>query len=620
MTRVILIICLSCFATLCRGQESIVHVKMIPGDATPEVLGIFLSAMPGKALNITFEKGTYHFYPDKAYEFYRHISNHDDVLARSAFPIVGLDHISIDGQGSTFIFHGRMIPFIIEDSKNIILSNFSIDWATPFHSEGLVVATDEAEGTYDLSFSDEYPYEIRNGNLIFLKEYFEHEMGQAYFYDPEIGGVAHNTLDYSVWGPVKRPVTVRHGKEITYPYPYSFDRNDPVFSNAGKELKSRFEQVDPGVVRVYNHPRKLPEVGFVQVMKGVKPVNRTAPAIHLVGVNNFTARNVDVLHAGGMGVIAEYSADLTLDNLNVIPPEGRLVSATSDATHFIGCRGMIILKECRFSNQLDDGTNIHGAHHPVADILGENQLGIRMGHFQQQSLRVGYPGDTIGIIRKEEGISPFAKLTIRSVGEINSRYAILTVNEVFPEDVNKGDLIENLTAYPEVLISNCEFSRNRAHGIILHTSKPAIIENCLFNGDMGGILIPAGISHWHEAGHPGNVVIRNNTFRDSPYGGSKEACITFRAPGQEPVFRNIKILDNTFNHFNNLILDISNVENCKIAGNMIMNSGTYPLSDPERPAFRFSASTGVTFENNSYKGKASEILETDEQCHNVISQ
>ena len=78
---------------------------------------------------------------------------------------------------------------------------------------------------------------------------------------------------------------------------------------------------------------------------------------------------MDVFHAGGMGLIAEFSSDLTLDDFNVIPPEGRLVSATSDATHFIGCRGMLAMKDCRFSNQLDDGTNIHGAYHPVIDIL-----------------------------------------------------------------------------------------------------------------------------------------------------------------------------------------------------------------------------------------------------------
>jgi hypothetical protein len=603
------------------AREKAIKVKRISGDATPEVLAIFLSARPGQALNVTFEKGTYHFYPDKGLEFYRHISNHDDVVTRCAFPLRGLENVSVNGNGSKFIFHGLMIPFIVDDCKNVTLENFSINWEMPLHSEGLVVANNEAAHTYDLEFSDDTPYEIRNRTLWFKKEYREHEMGQSYFFDPKIWGVAHNTLDYSPWGSnaFRKPVAVKHGKEIDYPYPYSYDRDSKHFTDAQKEMSYRFEQVAPGVVRVHNHSLKLPPVGLIQVMKGPKLVNRIAPALHVVGTDVFHVKNVDVLHAGGMGLIAEFSSDLTVDNLKVIPPEGRMVSATSDATHFIGCRGKVTLKNCHFSNQLDDGTNVHGAFHPVADILGDRKIGIRMGHFQQQSLRVGFPGDTIGLVRPGTTLDPYARLTIRSVQEINSRYSILTVEEELPRELKYDDLVDNITAYPELLISNCEFSKNRARGALCHTSRPAVIENCLFHCDMEGIIVSAGFGgNWYESGTPGNIKIRGNTFQDCPYGGSAGACIRTNGPGDGPVLKNIEITDNAFNHFNNLVMSLSSLENCVVSGNTITNSGSYPMVDPERPAIQVSRSRGVTIENNRYSGKAREILQKGENCENVV--
>lgn len=42
--------------------------------------------------------------------------------------LTGAANIAIDGQGSTFIFHGDIVPFNLEDATNFMLRNFSVDW------------------------------------------------------------------------------------------------------------------------------------------------------------------------------------------------------------------------------------------------------------------------------------------------------------------------------------------------------------------------------------------------------------------------------------------------------------------------------------------------------------
>lgn len=108
-------------------------------DATPEVLAQMLLANENATIELTFEKGTYHFYPNKALEVFSNISNHNDVFVFTAFPIFNLNNLTNNGNG----FHGLMVPFLIDWSENIRLKNLNIAWATPFHSEGLVVENDQ---------------------------------------------------------------------------------------------------------------------------------------------------------------------------------------------------------------------------------------------------------------------------------------------------------------------------------------------------------------------------------------------------------------------------------------------------------------------------------------------
>lgn len=595
-----------------RQSKKVIFKNDIAADASPAVLAQVLQAKANGTTEFVFEKGTYHFYPDRALEKFAHISNHNDVFITTAFPIEGLKNITIDGQGSEFIFHGLMVPFLIENSENIQLKNLSIDWATPFHSEGLVVATDEAKGTFDLRFSAEYPYELRNGQIYFLKEYYEHTIGQSILFDPATKGIMFDTEAYT-------PITTYEKTKVQYQtdkvkYKYEFDPRTSENQRIGRQDKTMVEELSPGLVRVHNHTKKLPPKGMILACKGEQGQNRVAPAIRVTDTNGFKATNVNVHHAGGMGLIVENSADITLDHFNITPSKGRMMSTTADATHFVGCRGKIIIQDCVFNNQLDDAVNIHGTYQRVVELLGDQKVGVRMGHFQQQGFVMAKRGDSIGVVDLEHSFQPYANLTLKSTEKVNRRYQVMTFNEPLPKNLKTGDLLENRDAYPEVLIRNCNISRNRARGLLISTPRETIIENNFFGTEMEAILVPVESGFWYESGSAANLTIRNNVFQDCNLAGFDRGVIRFVTDDDNKniAFRNITITGNRFNHFDNLILEVNNTQAIEFSNNTVTNSGTYPMLFPKNPVVKIKNSKDLVFKNNKYQGKARKIYESDE--------
>ncbi len=584
----------------------------IAEDATPEVLKTVLGLNKNQANELKFEKGVYHFYSDKALEQFCYISNHDDLMIRTAFPISDFKTITIDGQGSTFIFHGKIIPFLIDKSKNVTVKNVNIDWEVPFHSEGVIVATDEKNKTFDMSISDEYPYVIRNEQLYFIKEYYEHTLGQAIMYDPKRKAIMFDTESHTELTQFKKATVARNLDKIKYKY--EFDKRSKFFGPLNREQRLKVKELKPGVVRVFNHKHKMPPVGMVLACKGEQSVNRVAPAFRVTHTEGFVGLNVNIFHAGGMGIIAENSADLILDNFNIKPSNGRMVSTAADATHFVGCRGKVVLKNSTFNNQLDDAMNVHGTYQKIVDVLGAKKIGVRMGHSQQQGFSIGNKNDAIGLVRLSKSFFPYHKLSINNIQYINSRYQIITFNEEMPKDVQPGDLIENLDAYPELLVENCVISNNRARGLLISNPVNTIIRNNFFSTEMEGILIPVESGHWFESGNGANITIENNVFQDCQHSGFRRGVIRFVTDddNENIAFKNIKILNNTFNQFDNMILEIANTDGLIFTGNKITNSGTFPMLHPNNPAITIKTSKNVIFKKNKYKGKAKEILRKDD--------
>lgn len=604
-----LIFSLSCFGEEYSVKREILFNSDIAEDATPHILKKIGELDSRSEVELRFEKGEYHFYPDKGSEKYSYISNHCDLMVVSAFPIENFKGVTIDGQGSTFIFHGIIIPFLIENSSDVTVKNLSIDWDQTFHSECKVINNNEVDRTFDIEVKG--AYDIRDGQLNFIKPYYEYNLGQTILYDPERRAILFDTESYTNLTASKKAEVSRGVDQIKYKY--DVDPRALIYKKIGKESKLICKEIKPGVVRIFNHTKKIPPVGSILTAKGEQGLNRVAPAFRLSNVDTFNGNSVDIHHAGGMGIIAENSADITLDNFNITPSKDRMVSTTADATHFVGCRGKIVLKNSTFENQLDDGLNVHGAYQKVVDILGSNRIGVRMGHDQQKGFTIGVEGDTLGFVRLSRSFFAYEQAVISSVEFVNGRYQIITLDRKVPESVKCGDLIENITAYPELLVQNCKIQNNRARGLLLSTPKKIVIRDNFFSTEMDAILIPVESGHWFESGNASDLTIDNNIFQDCVHSGQNRGVIRFATDddNENIAFRNITISNNIFNHFDNWILEATNVDGLKFINNTITNSGSFPMLFPNNPAVTVKYSKNVLFKSNRYEGEATEMIKSD---------
>jgi hypothetical protein len=278
-----------------------------------------------------------------------HVTNNGEGLTRFLFDITEFENLEIDGQGSQFVFDGYIVPFLINKSKNITVRNLSIDYKRTFHSEGIVVAA--YTDSLDVKFSEKNPYFVENNKLMFT--------GDEYVTTDNAG--RKQKLFYPFWHIVQ------------------FDalRREPV---AGLEYlpvqNIIVKEFQPGIVRIY-YPRLNGTVGNTLAFNAE---NRSVSAIVLSDSENVKIINVIIYHAGGMGIVAQRTKEIYIDSVKVTPANGRMVSTTADATHFVHCTGKITILNSTFENQMDDFTNIHGIYQQIQEIISPTELLIKLGH------------------------------------------------------------------------------------------------------------------------------------------------------------------------------------------------------------------------------------------------
>ena len=552
-------------------------------DATLSVITLLKEASKYKNSKVIIESGTYHFYPEKAYEQYCFITNHDNSLRRIAFPINDFDGLIIDAKDAKFIFHGVMMPFNIENSKNIDISGLTIDWYLPLHGEAIIEANDTINNTFDLRLANNMPYTIRNEQLIFIKEGFEHDLNHAILFDPKRKAVAYNTSKYTPINMINHTEVINKDK---FDFPNYVDFRIPEYEKQNQEYSIKAKEIDPGLIRIFDLKKPLPPVGMILVCKGRFGMDRIANAFYVNNSSNVKLHNINIHYAGGMGIIGERSEDIVLDSINIIPnPDSNLmVSTTADAAHFAGCKGKLVINNCNFRQQLDDGVNVHGAFVIVEDILAADKIGVRIGHFQQSGFQFADQGENVGFINPKDSAEVAFKSTVKSFYKLNKDYYIITLTEDITDKLSKGYVVENLDWYPEVTITNSQFAHNRARGLLLKSPKRTIIKKNYFSNMMSALLISGDINTWwYESGGAQDVLIEGNTFGDCTYGGGKRPVISISGKQENKgrMLGKIIISNNVFNNFNPSIIKATGVKQLEFSNNTIMNSKSFTPLDPD---------------------------------------
>jgi hypothetical protein len=528
---------------------------------------------------LVFPKGRYEFHPEHADEAYLFVSNNDEGLKRIAFPLVGFNDLTIDGQGSEFVFHGFINPFVVQDSSTIAFENFSVDFERSFHSEAIIVGVHDVG--VDVRIPQQFPYRIRNGLLVFVLS--EGSNGPLTSVSKgDVCGSGH-LLEFDT---VKRE-TAYMAKDY--------------FFNGTSCYPAR--DLGGGVVRLLV-PGLVGEVGNTLVFG---PDHRNHPGFVITRSRDVSFQNITLHHAGGMGILGQLSHNIRVDGCKVTPSRGRMLSTTADATHFVNCTGAIRLTNNLFENQKDDATNIHGTYVQVTEIAGPNEVMVRLMHRQQHGFDFLSPGVEVEFVHGKSMIT-LGTATVTEATRLNKEFTRVLFDQALPKDLVVGDALASLRDCPEVTIAGNIVRNNRARGMLLNCRGRTVVENNFFHTPGAAILFEGDSFFWFEQGGVRDCVIRNNRFDNCLFGVWGKAVIDVKAGIQERkeesrYNRNILIEDNLFRVFGEpSLLHAYCVDGLTWRNNQVEKTDAYPASGKAAKRFDVSHCDNVMIDGEPHEG------------------
>jgi len=517
-------------------------------DAVPMIRAALERAQREGATEIRFSPGIYHLFRERAAEQFRHVANHDDGLRRVAFPLIGVRGLRIEGAGARFVAHGQMIPWVVEDCAEVTLANFTLDWAEPFFLQASVTRVDAAADAFEIAPRAESRVRLVAGQLLFgegdarNREGWWQDIEWSYWIDPTTGAAALEQPEVKLW-------------------------------NARRGIAAQAEALGGGGFRLTHAATPLPRVGMVLISKGSREPNRVSPAFHLVRSRDLRLENVTIHHAGGMGVIAERCENVALRHCRVVPPAGgRLVSTTADATHFLGCRGDVLIEDCEFANMLDDAVNVHGVYARVVAAVAPDAVELRLVHFQQQGVELAAPGDVLRFVARDT-LLVYAQATVTAVRRLNAERVQVTFAEPVVSWLRPDSGVDNASWQARLTFRRNHVRNNRARAVLVTSAAPGVVEDNVFErSSMSSILVEGDMHFWHESGAVTDLVIRRNRFV-----GHHPAAALLRLrpmqsgvePALPPYHRNVRVQDNVFEVAHPLVVEAARVAGLEFSGNRI---------------------------------------------------
>lgn len=533
----------------------------------------------GEAVILRFSEGRYDFHEKGAAVREYYISNHDqDNPKKVGIALEDMKNLTLDGQGAQFVFHGRMLPVSLLRSENCSLKNFSIDFENPHIAQVKILENTPQEG---IVFEPASWVKYRIAKDSIFEAYGEgwtlkHSWGIAF--DGDTKHLVYNTSDIGC--------PTKGASEI-----------------APRRIRAP----------LWKDARLVP--GTVVAMRGW---GRPTPGIFLSHDLNTTLENIKVHYAEGMGLLAQFSENITLEKFCVClkgEDDPRYFTTQADATHFSGCKGKITSCNGLYEGMMDDAINVHGTYLKVVKRIDDHTLVGRYMHDQSWGFEWGRAGDEVQFVQsstmelignqnKIASIRPHDKEQIDGAREF-----IITFDEAIDPAVNgqSGFGIENLTWTPEVLFAGNTIRNNRARGSLFSTPRKTVVENNLFDHTSGAAILLCGdCNGWFETGACRNVIIRKNRFVNALTNLFQFTNAVISIYPEIPDLKNqqkyfhggpeggIVIEDNEFDTFDAPILYAKSVDGLIFRNNVIKKNTDYKPFHSNRNRFWLERVTNVT--------------------------
>ena len=537
----------------------------------------------GEKVILRFPEGRYEFHEKGAAVREYYISNHDQTNPKKVgIALEDMKNLTLDGQGSEFVFHGRMLPVSLLRSENCLLKNFSIDFENPHIAQVKIVENDPQDG---IVFEPAPWVDYRIAKDSIFEAYGEgwtmrHSWGIAF--DGDTKHLVYNTSDIGC--PTK---------------------------GASEVAPRRIHA--PG----WKDARLVP--GTVVAMRGW---GRPTPGIFLSHDVNTTIENVKVHYAEGMGLLAQLCENITLEKFGVClkgDADPRYFTTQADATHFSGCKGKIVSCNGLYEGMMDDAINVHGTYLKVQKRIDNKTLVGEYMHGQSYGFEWGRPGDVVQFIESktmevlgEQNKVAAIEAADKPDGHGAKQFRITFEKPVDPAISEVGTYgIENLEWTPEVYFADNVIRNNRARGSLFSTPKKTVVEKNVFDHTSGtAILLCGDCNGWFETGACHDVHIRNNKFINALTNQFQFTNAVISIYPEIPDLKSQKryfhsgivIEDNEFETFDMPILYAKSVDGLVFRNNVIRQNHDYPAFHWNNHRFFFQRVVNVEIKDNRFDG------------------
>ncbi len=407
-------------------------------------------------------------------------------------------NITIDGNGATIVIHGKMTPFIFDNCHNITLKNLAVDYACPTMTEFRIISDNNGECI--IKINPDCRFRIEKNHLIWQGE--DDKNGKPYWESDYIG----------------------QGRYIKIYDPVTETARD--YSKKDLEFK-KIEPVDHNTLRVTLKNKNAPFTAGSIIQ--TRNIVRDQTGALFNRCSNLKLEDLRIMFMHGLGMVSQFCNNVFYKNCDFTPKEGRTIASTADFFQFSGCKGDLIIENCKAWGAQDDYVNVHGTHlRVISQRKKENSITVRFMHPESWGFQAFEKGDIIEFI-KWDTLIPFGEATVISYERLNDMEIKLFLNCAPPPLELCKDVVENASWTPDLYVRNCQFGPTEGRGVLCTTRGRVIIENNMFRNLWGpALLIEDDCNFWFESGYTRDITFRNNKVINCEYASMFENAPVIR--------------------------------------------------------------------------------------------
>jgi hypothetical protein len=498
----------------------------------------------------------------------------------------GLEDLTIDGQGSTFIFEELARDggaFVVKNCARMVLKNLVIDWNAdlqPIASLGVVSNLSADKKQCDVTFPDLDAAQTAVTRAAPWKSMTAMDpatLVRSAATDPET--MLGRTNNFRVpSGITFAPGSAGNVLRVTFPSPATL-RN-------GQAYFIRHLYYEMGAFKISDSSHLVFEAVTIRAIPGM----------------------------GWVFVAATHDVALLNCHIKRAPGSRTPLTTAADGVHIGESQGNFIIRDCTFTGMGDDVINLHDNCYQGELVPGSGDPArLTLINCKSHQLRI-QPGDRLqfydpdyaNLNRSPEAVT---RQVATSTTNNQTGRTDITFTSPLPSPLSPRAIIRNTRfKTTNVLISGCVLEYTNGRGILLSTHGTTV-ENCRFSHVAGApIRLETNITqpHWAEGHGASNILIRNNVFDDNNQSINSKGAIIWGGvtipwgPTETALFDTVTIENNRFVDCPGPALLLGNATNVVVRGNLIEQTRPVPGATPFSSLLQVSRSSGLALGGNTW--------------------